>query len=56
MRPRQRMKELIARRGYTMVPGAYDTLTARLVEQAGFKHFNRLPVKDAFSVLYEIRN
>jgi len=30
------MRTLIARRGYTMVPGAYDTLTARLVEQAGF--------------------
>jgi 2-methylisocitrate lyase-like PEP mutase family enzyme len=30
------MRELIGRRGYTMVPGAYDTLTARLVEQAGF--------------------
>jgi 2-methylisocitrate lyase-like PEP mutase family enzyme len=30
------MKGLIARHGYTMVPGAYDTLTARLVEQAGF--------------------
>jgi hypothetical protein len=27
-----------------------------LVEQAGFKRFNRLPVKDAFSVLYELRN
>lgn len=27
-----------------------------LVDQAGFKRFNRLPVKDAFSVLYEIRN
>ena len=24
-------------RGYTMAPGAYDTLTARLVEQAGFE-------------------
>src|SRR2546421_5919630 len=36
MTPRQRMRELIARRGYTMVPGAYDALTARLVEQAGF--------------------
>jgi 2-methylisocitrate lyase-like PEP mutase family enzyme len=36
MTPRQTMRELIARRGYTMVPGAYDTLTARLVEQAGF--------------------
>jgi 2-methylisocitrate lyase-like PEP mutase family enzyme len=37
MRPRQRMRELIAERGYTMVPGAYDTLTARLVQQAGFE-------------------
>ena len=37
MTPRQRMRTLIARRGYTMVPGAYDTLTARLVEQAGFE-------------------
>src|SRR5207302_10624578 len=36
MTPRQTMRTLIARRGYTMVPGAYDTLTARLVEQAGF--------------------
>jgi 2-methylisocitrate lyase-like PEP mutase family enzyme len=36
MTPRQTMKGLIARRGYAMVPGAYDTLTARLVEQAGF--------------------
>jgi carboxyvinyl-carboxyphosphonate phosphorylmutase len=36
MTSRQRMKSLIARRGYTIVPGAYDTLTARLVEQAGF--------------------
>jgi len=37
MTPRQRMRSLIARRGYTMAPGAYDTLTARLVEQAGFE-------------------
>ena len=36
MTPRQTMRALISRRGYTMVPGAYDTLTARLVEQAGF--------------------
>jgi len=36
MTPRQTMRALIARRGYTMAPGAYDTLTARLVEQAGF--------------------
>ena len=37
MTPRQRMRRLIARTGYTMAPGAYDTLTARLVEQAGFE-------------------
>jgi 2-methylisocitrate lyase-like PEP mutase family enzyme len=37
MTMRQRMRRLIERKGYTMVPGAYDTLTARLVEQAGFE-------------------
>jgi 2-methylisocitrate lyase-like PEP mutase family enzyme len=37
MNPRQALRGLIARGGYTMVPGAYDTLTARLVEQAGFE-------------------
>ena len=37
MTPRQALRRLIARGGYTMVPGAYDTLTARLVEQAGFR-------------------
>jgi 2-methylisocitrate lyase-like PEP mutase family enzyme len=37
MTPRQMMRTLIAGRGYTMAPGAYDTLTARLVEQAGFE-------------------
>ncbi|HJU18164.1 MAG TPA: oxaloacetate decarboxylase [Stellaceae bacterium] len=36
MTARQQMRRLIAQRGYTMVPGAYDTLTARLVEAAGF--------------------
>ncbi len=36
MTMRHRMRRLIERSGYTMVPGAYDTLTARLVEQAGF--------------------
>jgi 2-methylisocitrate lyase-like PEP mutase family enzyme len=36
MNTRQAVRHLIARSGYTMVPGAYDTLTARLVEQAGF--------------------
>jgi 2-methylisocitrate lyase-like PEP mutase family enzyme len=37
MSVRQRIRRLIARPGYTMVPGAYDTLTARLVEAAGFE-------------------
>ncbi len=36
MNPRKALRQLIAGSGYTMVPGAYDTLTARLVEQAGF--------------------
>src|SRR5438067_8080806 len=36
MTVRQTMRNLIVRSGYTVVPGAYDTLTARLVEQAGF--------------------
>jgi len=36
MNPRQALRRLIAGTGYTMVPGAYDPLTARLVEQAGF--------------------
>jgi 2,3-dimethylmalate lyase len=36
MSMRQKMRRLIERTGYTMAPGAYDTLTARLVEQAGF--------------------
>jgi 2-methylisocitrate lyase-like PEP mutase family enzyme len=36
MSGRKALRRLIAAGGYTMVPGAYDTLTARLVEQAGF--------------------
>src|SRR6267142_3725 len=36
MTPRQELRRLIGQTGYTMVPGAYDTLTARLVEAAGF--------------------
>jgi 2,3-dimethylmalate lyase len=36
MTMQQEMRRLIERPGYTIVPGAYDTLTARLVEQAGF--------------------
>ena len=37
MIPRQQLRRLITKSGYTMVPGAYDTLTARLVEAAGFE-------------------
>ncbi|HEV2301099.1 MAG TPA: isocitrate lyase/phosphoenolpyruvate mutase family protein [Stellaceae bacterium] len=36
MTPRQKLRQLIAVGGYTMVPGAHDTLTAMLVEAAGF--------------------
>jgi 2-methylisocitrate lyase-like PEP mutase family enzyme len=36
MTPRRQLRQLIAKSSYTMVPGAYDTLTARLVEAAGF--------------------
>jgi 2-methylisocitrate lyase-like PEP mutase family enzyme len=36
MTPRQQLRRLIGQGGYTMVPGAYDSLTARLVEAAGF--------------------
>jgi 2-methylisocitrate lyase-like PEP mutase family enzyme len=37
MNLRQEMRRLIERPGYTPAPGAYDTLTARLVEAAGFE-------------------
>src|ERR1700746_2546302 len=37
MAMRRQMGQLMGRAGYTMVPGAYDPLTARLVEQAGFE-------------------
>src|SRR5206468_9318009 len=37
MNARKALRQLISRGGYTMLPGAYDSLTARLVEQAGFQ-------------------
>jgi 2-methylisocitrate lyase-like PEP mutase family enzyme len=37
MSVRQQMRRLIQQPGYTLAPGAYDTLTARLVEAAGFE-------------------
>ena len=36
MNPRQQLKQLITSPGYVIAPGAYDTLTARLVQVAGF--------------------
>ncbi|MBI4204690.1 MAG: isocitrate lyase/PEP mutase family protein [Betaproteobacteria bacterium] len=37
MTPRKKLRELINGKGYVIVPGAYDPLTARLVELAGFE-------------------
>ena len=37
METRRKLRALVARPGYTIVPGAYDPLMARLVEQAGFE-------------------
>ncbi len=36
MNARKQLRQLISTPGYTIVPGAYDTLTARLVQLAGF--------------------
>jgi 2-methylisocitrate lyase-like PEP mutase family enzyme len=37
MEARKQLRALVARSGYTIVPGAYDPLMARLVEVAGFE-------------------
>ena len=37
MTPRRQLRGLISATGYLIVPGAYDTLTARLVQLAGFE-------------------
>ena len=36
MNPRRKLRQLISAPGYIIAPGAYDTLTARLVQLAGF--------------------
>jgi len=36
MNPRKRLRELLAGTRYVVVPGAYDTLNARLVQVAEF--------------------
>ena len=37
MNPRQKLRALLARKAYAIVPGSYDVLTARLIELAGFE-------------------
>lgn len=37
MKPRQKLRQIIDGGRYVMVPGAYDPLTARLVQTAGFE-------------------
>jgi len=37
MTARKKLREILARKGYTIVPGAHDVLTARLVQLAGFE-------------------
>lgn len=37
MTPRQKLRELVNGKRYVIVPGAYDPLTARLVQLAGFE-------------------
>lgn len=37
MGPRQKFRQLMSVPGYVIAPGAYDTLTARLVQVAGFE-------------------
>lgn len=37
MNPRKQLRALLARKAYAIVPGAFDVLTARLVQLAGFE-------------------
>ena len=37
MNPRKQLRALLARQAYTIVPGSYDVLTARLIQLAGFE-------------------
>ena len=37
MNPRKKLRALLAKPAYTVVPGSYDVLTARLVQLAGFE-------------------
>jgi 2-methylisocitrate lyase-like PEP mutase family enzyme len=37
MTPRKQLRALLAKKAYTIVPGSYDVLTARLIQLAGFE-------------------
>jgi 2,3-dimethylmalate lyase len=37
MNPRKKLRALLAKPAYTVVPGSYDVLTARLIQLAGFE-------------------
>lgn len=37
MNPRKKLRALLAGKAYTIVPGSYDVLTARLIQLAGFE-------------------
>ena len=37
MTPRKKLRALLAKKAYTIVPGSYDVLTARLIQLAGFE-------------------
>ena len=37
MTPRKKLRALLAQQAYTIVPGSYDVLTARLIQVAGFE-------------------
>jgi 2-methylisocitrate lyase-like PEP mutase family enzyme len=37
MNPRKQLRALLAKTSYTIIPGSYDVLTARLIEVAGFE-------------------
>jgi 2-methylisocitrate lyase-like PEP mutase family enzyme len=37
MNTRKKLRELLARPGLTLMPGAYDALSARVIEAQGFE-------------------
>ena len=39
MNPRKQLRAMLARKSYTIIPGAYDTLTARLRRSRGSRGY-----------------